>query len=72
MGKPHEVVKLDARKEVEHAYPSHDKLRCYFNPVPPTSLEVPSPFRPRPSTSSFYTTLERRLCLCLCGFGASP
>ena len=42
MGKPHEVVKLDARKEVEHAYPSHDKLRCYFNPVPPTSLEVPA------------------------------
>jgi UDP-glucose 4-epimerase len=35
----HTIQHLDARKEVEHAYASHDKLRCYFKPNPPTPLD---------------------------------
>ena len=34
-----DVVHLDRRHEVDHAQAWHDKLRCYFQPDPPTSLE---------------------------------
>jgi UDP-glucose 4-epimerase len=38
MDVPHKVKHLDARKEVAHAYASHDKLRCIFNPDTPVDL----------------------------------
>eukprot|EP00754_Rhynchopus_humris_P036677 Rhum_TRINITY_DN18767_c0_g1::Rhum_TRINITY_DN18767_c0_g1_i1::g.168289::m.168289/K01784/galE, GALE; UDP-glucose 4-epimerase len=34
-----DVVHLDRRHEVDHAQAWHEKLRCYFQPAPPTSLE---------------------------------
>ena len=39
MGVPHQVTNLPARNEVVDAYASHDKLRCFFNPSTPVSLE---------------------------------
>lgn len=40
MGAPeHEVVHLDARREVVDAYASHDKLRCYLKPPAPVPLK---------------------------------
>jgi UDP-glucose 4-epimerase len=38
MDVPHKVKHLNARKEVAHAYASHDKLRCLFNPDTPVDL----------------------------------
>ena len=38
MGVPHNVKLLDKRNEVEYAYASHEKLRCFFNPPPTVSL----------------------------------
>ena len=35
---PHRVKWLPRRHEVVHAYAAHDKLRCVFNPRPPTPL----------------------------------
>ena len=34
------VNHLEARKEVVDAWASHDKLRCFFNPPPPVTLDV--------------------------------
>ena len=36
----HPIVHLDARKEVEEAYASHEKLRCHLNPPPAVDLRA--------------------------------
>ena len=39
MGTPdHQIVHLDARKEVVHAHASNAKMRCAFAPAPPVTL----------------------------------
>jgi len=39
MGVPHNVQLLDKRNEVMDATASHNKLRCFFNPPAPVSLQ---------------------------------
>ena len=40
MGVEHRVTHLEKRNEVQQAYATHEKLKCFFNPPPPTPLET--------------------------------
>ena len=40
MGVEHRVQHLEKRQEVNYTFATHEKLKCFFNPPPPVSLET--------------------------------